>query len=126
MHIERGTCSQIDYTDLNKLAARCYTSHHFMSHWTRPELLENGESRSRDRFLCNPCVVAMPKLSSLFQHVESEACAHGKDEPGLRQLTRFLNSRLNRAYLIREYQREEDAWQRIHWMMYRQESEGTS
>ncbi|CAG5181304.1 uncharacterized protein ALTATR162_LOCUS9695 [Alternaria atra] len=44
IHLERRTCSNIDYTDLNKLAAECYKWNYFMDERYRDELLNEGDT----------------------------------------------------------------------------------
>lgn len=96
IHLERRTCSNISYTDLNKLAAECYKWNYFMDERYRDELLDEGDTvYDVAPFICPTCDAAMPKLSSLFQHVESDACAQTLNEGAVRQLRNFLSRRLS-------------------------------
>jgi hypothetical protein len=45
-------------------------------------------------YKCPDCDTSLPKLSSLFQHVESSSCDQTLDEGAIGTLRRFLASRL--------------------------------
>ena len=96
IHLERGTCSNINYIPLNKLAAECYKWPYFIFEDYRDELLDDGDTEYDCKpFSCPTCDTALSKLSSLFQHAESNACAQTLDDTDLGQLRRFLASRLS-------------------------------
>ncbi|CAN9285421.1 unnamed protein product [Alternaria alternata] len=96
IHLERGTCSNINYIHLNKLAAECYKWAYFIFEDYRDELLDDGDTEYDCKpFSCPTCDTALSKLSSLFQHAESNACAQTLDDTVLGQLRRFLASRLS-------------------------------
>ncbi|KAI4650136.1 uncharacterized protein J4E79_009403 [Alternaria viburni] len=95
IHLERGTCGDLDSTDLNKLAAECYRWDQFIDADYQSELLDDGDTLyEATPFMCPTCDAAMSKLSSLFQHIESDSCAQTLDEGAIGQLRRFLRSRL--------------------------------
>ena len=50
IHLERGTCSNINYIHLNKLAAECYKWPYFIFEDYRDELLDDGDRAGLDRF----------------------------------------------------------------------------
>jgi hypothetical protein len=88
--------------DLNKLAAECRRWPSFMDEEHHDELFEKGyiddESTDDDGYvypyMCPTCDAAMPKLSSLFQHIESPRCGQTLDDGAIGTLRRFLSSRL--------------------------------
>jgi hypothetical protein len=45
-------------------------------------------------FKCPTCDTQLPKLSSLFQHVETMACSQTLDEGAIGKLRRYLKSKL--------------------------------
>ncbi|CAO2655281.1 Nn.00g103450.m01.CDS01 [Neocucurbitaria sp. VM-36] len=99
IHLERGTCSDIDHTDLNMLAAECRKWQYFIDDCCRDELLDYGELvyyyTEADPYLCPTCDAKFPKLSSLFQHIESSSCEQSLDDNVIGQLRNFLASRLS-------------------------------
>ncbi|KAH6876037.1 hypothetical protein BKA58DRAFT_437990 [Alternaria rosae] len=96
IHLEHGTCGDIDSTDLNKLAAVCNRWDQFIDTNYRGELFNQGHTTySATPFMCPTCDAAMSKLSSLFQHIESDSCAQKLNEGAIGQLRRFLRSRLS-------------------------------
>jgi hypothetical protein len=96
IHLEYGTCSNIDCIDLNKLAAECRRWHCFIDGDCRDDLLDVGDTNYLDNpFMCPTCQATLPKLSSLFQHIESSACEQTLDDNrDIGQLRKFLASRL--------------------------------
>jgi hypothetical protein len=46
---------------------------------------------------CPTCGVCFPKLTSLFQHVESSACSQTLNDGAIGNLRRFLKSRYDLA-----------------------------
>jgi len=59
------------------------------------DLLDYGDSQSHaDPFKCPTCDASMAKLSSLFQHVESDSCEQTLVDGAVGTLRRFFRSRL--------------------------------
>ncbi|KAI1514535.1 hypothetical protein KJE20_07667 [Pyrenophora tritici-repentis] len=91
IHLECGTCDNTDYIDLNKLAAQCLKWSHFIYEDCREELLYEGDTLyDEDPFYCPTCDTPLPKLSSLFQHVESSKCEETLDSPTMKHLRNLL------------------------------------
>jgi hypothetical protein len=81
IHLEYGTCGDKNIIDLNKLAASCRTWDDYIDPHYRRELLDNGDTvYNVNAFRCPTCHVKLPKLSSLFQHIESDACEQTLDD----------------------------------------------
>jgi hypothetical protein len=96
IHLEHGTCSNIDYTDLNKRAAECLDWTYFIDEAFCDELFDYGKTEfDVNPFMCPTCDAVMPTLSCLFQHAESDACAQTLDDGAVGYLTWFLGSRLS-------------------------------
>ena len=119
LHLGSGTCSEIDDIDLNILAAECRRWSYFMDEDYHDELLEKYYISDGDTddgytdddeeddvddedddgdvypYMCPTCGAAMPKLSSLFQHIESPCCEQTLNDGAIGTLRRFLSSRLN-------------------------------
>ncbi|KAF2681533.1 hypothetical protein K458DRAFT_81828 [Lentithecium fluviatile CBS 122367] len=98
IHLEYGSCSSIGLTDLNKLAAKCNSWSHFIDSYYRRDMLDgiDPECYRNKAYLykCPTCETQLPKLSSLFQHVESSACSQQLNEGAIGRLRRFLLKRL--------------------------------
>ena len=79
IHLETG-CA-IDIGDLDRLAVAGYSWPEYVSDdwdWWLEESEEVGRSRSRPKVFCCPsCNDKFKYLSSLVQHVESDACEEG-------------------------------------------------
>ncbi|KAL6151569.1 hypothetical protein ACJQWK_10270 [Exserohilum turcicum] len=96
IHLEYGTCSNVDRIELNMLAARCMRWRHFIDEDYRNELLAYGDTQyDVDPFMCPTCDATFSKLSGLFQHVESSACEQNLHDRVIGKLRNFLASRLN-------------------------------
>jgi hypothetical protein len=96
IHLEYGTCSNINRTYLNKLAAKCRKWRYFIDEDCRDDLLNHGDTDFLvNPFMCPTCNATVPKLSSLFQHIESSACEQTLHDDVVGQLRRFLESRLS-------------------------------
>lgn len=99
IHLEYGTCdSGVDHLDLNATAAECRMWSHFIDEDYREDMLDSNDLQDiySDKvypYKCPTCDAAMPKLSSLFQHVESPACGQTLNEGAIGRLRRFLYSR---------------------------------
>ncbi|OAL05523.1 hypothetical protein IQ06DRAFT_239686 [Phaeosphaeriaceae sp. SRC1lsM3a] len=98
IHLERGTCSDTSEISLNELAAECRKWRHFIDEDYRDDMYYcrnladlHGQAYP---YMCPTCDAAMPKLSSLFQHVESESCTQTLDDNIIGQLRNYLASRL--------------------------------
>jgi len=80
------------------LAAECFKWRYFIDEDYHEELVEEGEVDSYYGnvypFMCPTCDTTVPKLSSLFQHVESSSCAQTLDDNIIGKLRNFLASRL--------------------------------
>lgn len=98
IHLERGTCSDTSEISLNELAAECRKWRHFIDEDYQDDMYYcrnladlHGQVYP---YMCPTCDATMPKLSSLFQHVESDACAQTLDDNIIGQLRNYLASRL--------------------------------
>ena len=97
IHLEYGTCGNIDCIGLNKLAAKCRKwRSYIIDEDCRDDLLFDGDTNYlANPFMCPTCQATVPKLSSLFQHIESSACEQTLDDSrDIGQLRNFLASRL--------------------------------
>lgn len=98
IHLERGTCSDTSETSLNELAAECRQWHHFIDEEYRDDMYQGHNLATLhghvNPYMCPTCDAAMPKLSSLFQHIESDSCAENLDDYPIGQLRNYLASRL--------------------------------
>lgn len=103
LHLEGGYCSSgFKGRDLERLAARCYQSKHYMDSPFR-ELIQTsmtyneiGQAVSvvRDHLLpyfCPTCKHGFSKPSGLFQHVDSRACGQRLHEGAIGKLVHFLD-----------------------------------
>jgi hypothetical protein len=101
LHLEVNICpSQIDIVDLGCSAAKCFQWSKFVvDREIRQSLLENQFVYDQPGcpglsvFKCPTCRVQFPKLSSLFMHVESPACAQGLGEGAIGKLRKWLSNR---------------------------------
>jgi hypothetical protein len=101
LHLEANTCpSQIDIVDLGYSAAKCFQwSKFIVDSEIRDLLLANQFVYDQPGypgllvFECPTCRVEFPKLSSLFMHVESPACAQGLGEGAIGKLRKWLVNR---------------------------------
>lgn len=84
IHLESGTCeSGVQQHDIDTWAFECSQRHHYTNAW-------NDDHKYR----CPECNSDMPKVSAMFQHVESPAC--GADYQGsLGKLNRFIASQVS-------------------------------
>jgi hypothetical protein len=89
IHLEYGACSHIDRIELNRIAAECNVCHRFIDLDYIQELWY-GDTCYGDPFKCPTCYATFSKLSSLFQHIESSACAQTLDENGIDELRNHL------------------------------------
>ncbi|KAF2279961.1 uncharacterized protein EI97DRAFT_369153, partial [Westerdykella ornata] len=96
IHLESGACeSGIDIIDLNQAAAACYQWKKYLFkeyriyQQTRNEFAGGFDIKAHPYF-CPTCDTTFPKLSSLFQHVESPACDQRLNQGGIAKLKRFL------------------------------------
>ncbi|KAJ4356568.1 uncharacterized protein N0V89_004602 [Didymosphaeria variabile] len=99
IHLESGACeSDIDYLDLNSSAAECYSWAQFIHTDYRDDMLASCDLKRMYQgtvfpYKCPDCDSGFPKLSSLFQHVDSSACDQTLNEGAIGHLSRFLLSR---------------------------------
>lgn len=64
IHLESGTCDAgVDQDDIDGWALECYTCDEYINDWD-----------DEFRFRCPTCQYSLPKVSSLFQHTETQAC----------------------------------------------------
>jgi hypothetical protein len=78
------------------LAAECRKWSYFIDEYCHNELCNDGEIYYLlNPFMCPTCGATVPKLSSLFQHIESSACGQTLDDGVIGQLRNFLASRLS-------------------------------
>ncbi|KAF2024781.1 hypothetical protein EK21DRAFT_93777 [Setomelanomma holmii] len=95
IHLERGTCGDTDEISMNELAAECRKWRYFIYTNFQNDMyncvpLEHG----LDPYYCPTCDASMPKLSSLFQHIESDSCDQTLGDSVIGQLRNYLASRL--------------------------------
>lgn len=84
IHLESGTCdSGVTETDVDDWAQEC-----------RQHGQYTNDADAEYAYYCPECELDMPKVSSLFQHVESDACAASYDDRALGALVRFLRCRV--------------------------------
>ncbi|ORY00249.1 hypothetical protein BCR34DRAFT_606345 [Clohesyomyces aquaticus] len=95
IHLESGACaSRIDAQDLNRSAAKCFQWKKWTNKAFRWRLLNYGTiEKGEYPYKCPCCESAMPKLSSLFMHVASQACEETLDEGTIGKLQRYLFNR---------------------------------
>ncbi|KAH7384149.1 hypothetical protein DE146DRAFT_667988 [Phaeosphaeria sp. MPI-PUGE-AT-0046c] len=98
IHLERGTCSETSETSLNELAAECRKWRHFIDEDYQDDMYHGRDLEDYhgqvSPYMCPTCDAAMPKLSSLFQHIESNSCAQTLGDHIIGQLRNYLASRL--------------------------------
>ncbi|KAF2113010.1 hypothetical protein BDV96DRAFT_579575 [Lophiotrema nucula] len=98
IHLESGACdSELDFLDLNNSAAMCYQWTKFIDEDYRHEMLDCVDLRDEYNepypYKCPGCESSFPKLSSLFQHVESPACDQNLQAGAIKKLTNWLYRR---------------------------------
>jgi hypothetical protein len=80
------------------LAAKCRKWRHFIDEDYQQEMRDgvdvNYVYQDPRPYMCPGCDASLPKLSSLFQHIESSSCDQTLDEGAIGTLRRFLASRL--------------------------------
>ncbi|KAF2118182.1 hypothetical protein BDV96DRAFT_569423 [Lophiotrema nucula] len=94
IHLEAGTCpSGIDVYDLNKSAARCFQWRKWIDKSYRSDLLYHVPiGQGEFPYKCPTCDAGLPKLSSLFMHVASPACAQTLNSWPITKLKRWLKN----------------------------------
>jgi hypothetical protein len=93
IHLESGCCSDVDRDFLNTLAAKCNRSNEFILSQYEDNLLDGDLEYYHGRvnpYFCSTCDAEVPRLSSLFQHVESRACSQTLDDGVMGTLRRYL------------------------------------
>ncbi|KAF2869513.1 hypothetical protein BDV95DRAFT_596503 [Massariosphaeria phaeospora] len=92
IHLEAGTCeSGYDDLNLNRLAVTCYQSRKYTVNVYRCYLLSWIElDPGTLAFRCPTCNTHVAKLSSLFMHVDSDACGQTLDSGAILKLRRWL------------------------------------
>ncbi|KAF3042932.1 hypothetical protein E8E12_007432 [Didymella heteroderae] len=93
IHLESGCCSGVDRDSLNALAAQCNRSREFILSEYEENLLDGDLEYYHGKvnpFFCPTCDTEVPRLSSLFQHVESRACSQTLEDGVMGTLRRFL------------------------------------
>jgi hypothetical protein len=94
-HLELGTCSSNSVVSLNELAADCHKWQYFIDEEYHDKMHRREElGEFTWPYKCPTCDAILPKLSSLFQHIESNACSQTLDDPVIGQLRNYLASRL--------------------------------
>ncbi|KAH7067511.1 hypothetical protein BKA63DRAFT_522275 [Paraphoma chrysanthemicola] len=95
IHLERGTCSDTSEILLNELAAECHKWRYFLNHEFQ-DYMYNRQALEQDSYpyCCPTCDTSLPKLSSLFQHIESDSCGQTLGDSVIGQLRNYLASRL--------------------------------
>jgi hypothetical protein len=97
IHLERGTCADTSETSLNELAAECHKWRHFIDEDYHEDMYQGltlAQYGTIYPYMCPTCDVGLRKLSSLFQHIESDSCGLCLNDPVIRQLRNYLSSRL--------------------------------
>lgn len=95
IHLESGSCSDVDRDSLNTLAAQCKRSDEFILSEYEDSLLAGDVEYYHGKvnpYFCPTCDTEVPRLSSLFQHVESRACSQTLDDGVMGTLRRYLAS----------------------------------
>ncbi|KAF9700489.1 hypothetical protein EKO04_001938 [Ascochyta lentis] len=91
LHLESGSCSDVDCTYLDKLAANCNTWYEFTYNDYRDDMLMECElDEALELYFCPTCEAPKAKLSSLFQHVESGSCGQTLYGGAIGTLRRYL------------------------------------
>ena len=91
LHLESGYCPwRIDEEDIKDLALQCHQSKYYAADYDYYDYYDDAMA-----FMCPSCDAQFFKLSSLFQHAESDCCEETVT-PGtpLMKLLRFLQSRI--------------------------------
>lgn len=99
IHLESGACSSgIDIIDLNETAADCnqwgqYIDRDYRDNMSNRINLKHRYSGKVYPYKCPCCRVVFPKLSSLFQHVESPSCNQTLDNGVIKFLKKYLRNK---------------------------------
>jgi len=99
IHLETGNCdSGVDIIDINESAAMCYQWRSYLDEDYRDEMLQCVDLKEEYAgtvypFECAQCEASFPKLSALFQHVESSSCEQDLDGKAMLKLMTWLKKR---------------------------------
>ena len=95
-HLESGTCeSGIDIIDLNYEAGRFINAAEFTNSTYCDDLTERRDliaeyNGTASPFRCPTCQAKFPKLSSLFQHIDTRSCEQELDGGVIEEFVTYL------------------------------------